>query len=59
MTVSPDLARVPGFEGAKQQYRYTIHEDQLSLTLFDETYPNGKKPEWYGKLQIRLQFQQE
>ena len=59
MTVSPDLARVPGFEGAKQLYRYSIQDKQLTLTLFDETYPNGKKPEWYGKLQIQLQFQQE
>lgn len=59
MTVTPDLARVPGFEGAKQLYRYAIQDKRLILTLFDETYPNGKKPEWYGKLQIQLQFQQE
>ncbi|MBX2873938.1 MAG: ankyrin repeat domain-containing protein [Saprospiraceae bacterium] len=59
MTVTPDLARVPGFEGAKQVYQYEVQDEQLSLTLFDETYPNGKKPEWYGKLQIQLQFQRE
>lgn len=59
MTVTPDLARVPGFEGASQVYRYEVKGEQLLLTLFDETYPNGKKPEWYGKLQIQLQFQQE
>lgn len=59
MTATPDLARVPGFEGATQVYRYQIEEDQLELTLFDETYPNGKKPEWYGKLQIQLRFQRE
>lgn len=59
LKVTPDLARVPGFEGAKQTYRYTIQEEQLTLTLFDETYPNGKKPEWYGKLQIQLRYRQE
>jgi len=55
----PDIARVPGFEGAQQRYRYKLDGDVLSLTMFDETYPNGKKPEWYGKLQIQLQFKRE
>ncbi len=59
LTVQPDLARVPGFEGARQVYHYEVQQEQLFLTLFDETYPNGKKPEWYGNLQIQLQFRRE
>jgi len=48
-TAIPMIAKVPGFEGGKQFYRYFIEEDTLHLTMFDETYPNGDKPEWYGK----------
>ena len=43
------IAKVPGFEGGKQFYRYTINGNRLSLTMYDETYPNGKKPKWFGK----------
>lgn len=42
------IAKVPGFEGGKQYYYYDLKEDTLTLTLYDETYPNGKKPTWYG-----------
>lgn len=48
-TAIPIIAKVPGFEGGKQFYRYTIDGDMLHLTMFDETYPNGDKPGWYGR----------
>ena len=43
------IAKVPGFEGGKQYYRYNIKNDTLHITMYDETYPGGKKPEWYGQ----------
>lgn len=43
------IAKVPGFEGGKQYYYYKLKKDTLSMTLYDETYPNGDKPQWYGK----------
>ncbi len=43
------IAKVPGFEGGKQFYRYTIEGNGLRLTMYDETYPDGKKPEWFGR----------
>ncbi|WP_338812860.1 lipocalin-like domain-containing protein [Bernardetia sp. Wsw4-3y2] len=49
VTTTALIAKVPGFEGGKQLYRYTIKGDLLRLVFFDEIYPNGKKPEWYGK----------
>ena len=58
LTIS-DLAKVPGFEGGKQYYRYAIDGTMLEMVMFDETYPGGKKPEWYGKLQIELTFKKE
>lgn len=42
------IAKMPGFESGQQFYRYTLKQDQLELTMFDETYPNGDKPNWYG-----------
>ena len=45
----PIIAKVPGFEGGKQFYHYMIEGDILHLTMFDETYPNGDKPGWYGR----------
>jgi hypothetical protein len=49
VTTTAAIAKVPGFEGGKQFYRYNIEGDTLHLTMFDETYPDGKKPEWSGK----------
>ncbi len=43
------IAKVPGFEGGHQFYRYRLKNDRLWLTMYDETYPNGSKPEWSGK----------
>ncbi len=49
ITTTAMIAKVAGFEGGKQFFKYKIEGDLLRLTFFDETYPNGKKPEWYGK----------
>ncbi|MBX2846547.1 MAG: hypothetical protein KTR13_10090 [Saprospiraceae bacterium] len=44
------IAKVPGFEGGQQFYEYSISdEDVLTLSMVDETYPNGDKPDWAGK----------
>ncbi|MCB0689938.1 MAG: lipocalin-like domain-containing protein [Saprospiraceae bacterium] len=43
------IAKVPGFEGGKQYYRYQIEHGILTLVMFDETYPDGSKPEWSGR----------
>ncbi len=54
ITTTALVAKVPGFEGGKQFYRYTIKDDVLRLTMFDETYPNGDKPEWFGNLETEF-----
>ena len=55
-----DLAKVPGFEGGKQVYQYRIHQkDTLYLTMYDETYPDGGKPSWAGRLKIKMTFIRE
>ncbi len=48
LVTTASIAKVPGFEGGKQYYRYTIHDDEMDLTMFDETYPDGSKPDWAG-----------
>lgn len=57
LTCTPDFAKVPGFEGGEQVYVYK--KDAATLTMFDETYPGGEKPQWYGKLQIELWLTRE
>lgn len=49
VTATATIAKVPGFEGGKQFYTYSINEDTLTITMFDETYPDGTKPEWSGE----------
>ncbi len=56
---TPDIAKVPGFEGGKQYYKYSIDGDILKFKLFDETYPNGEKPEWYQKLEVLFIMKRE
>ncbi len=46
-----EIARVPGFEGGQQFYTYEIEGDILNLTMVDETYASGEKPDWSGKLE--------
>ena len=54
ISTTADIAKVPGFEGGKQFYNLKLEGDNLQLTMFDETYPNGEKPEWYEKLKIKF-----
>ena len=51
----PDIAKVPGFENGHQYYKIDrTSKHIISLTMFDETYPDEKKPEWYGKVKIEF-----
>ena len=54
MTTIADIAKVPGFEDGKQFYRMNFDNNLLELVMYDETYPNGDKPEWYGKLKVKF-----
>lgn len=49
-----DIAKVPGFEGGIQHYRIGTDNSKFSLTMYDETYPSGEKPEWFGNLEIQF-----
>jgi len=49
ITTTALLAKVPGFEGGRQFYRYSLEKDLINLIFYDEIYPNGSKPEWSGK----------
>lgn len=51
VTTTAYIAKVPGFEGGLQFYQYFIKNDQLTLVMVDETYPDGSKPDWSGKWQ--------
>lgn len=59
VTTTADMAKVPGFEGGKQYYKYNIDKEKLAIMMFDETYPNGDKPEWFGKLKIKFKMIKE
>lgn len=48
------VAKVPGFEGGQQHYTFRFENDQLILTMYDETYPDGSKPDWSGKWQTEF-----
>ena len=48
------VAKVPGFEGGQLYYRYEFKAGQLLLTMYDETYPDGSKPDWSGKWQTQF-----
>lgn len=56
LTTTARIAKVPGFEGGKQFYKYDITEDRLSLTMYDETYPDGTKPRWFGRYVTKFVF---
>ncbi len=59
VTTTADMAKVPGFEGGNQFYTYQIDGSKLDIMMFDETYPNGDKPEWFGKLKILFKLIKE
>lgn len=56
LTTTAQIAKVPGFEGGQQFYKYSIDNNQLTMIMFDETYPDGTKPSWYGKYQTKFIF---
>ncbi len=43
------VAKVPGFEQGQLFYHFKHENNQLILTMYDETYPDGSKPDWSGK----------
>lgn len=53
-TTTALIAKVPGFEGGRQFFRYQLQDEKLTLTMVDEMYPNGSKPAWSGKLEAKL-----
>ncbi|UII80239.1 lipocalin-like domain-containing protein [Flagellimonas sp. CMM7] len=53
-STKPHMAKVPGFEGGKQFFDYEISDNEMTLILFDETYPDGKKPSWFGKWRTKF-----
>ncbi len=59
LITTANFAKVPGFEGGKQFYRLHFKEQCLELEFFDETYPNGTKPNWYGSLTMRFILEKE
>ncbi len=54
ITTTAKIAKVPGFEGGKQFYNYKLSNNKMELTMFDEIYPDGTRPEWYGKFQTKF-----
>ena len=48
------VAKVPGFEGGQQHFTFRFENDHLLLTMFDETYPDGSKPDWFGQWQTEF-----
>ena len=54
-----DIAKVPGFEGGQQFYELSYKANGIELTMYDETYPNGKKPKWFGQLTIKFILKNE
>ncbi|WP_282042645.1 lipocalin-like domain-containing protein [Winogradskyella flava] len=59
ITTTADIAKVPGFEGGRQYYKLAFTNKGLELVMYDETYPNGNKPEWFGKLKIKFILKKE
>jgi len=59
ITTTADIAKVPGFEGGNQFYTMNLSDDTLELVMHDETYPDGKKPDWFGKLKIKFILKKE
>lgn len=57
LTTTSVLAKVPGFEGGKQLYNYNLKENQLSLLMFDEIYPEGGRPNWSGVWKTNFLFE--
>lgn len=54
MNATAMVAKVPGFEGGQQHYNFRFENEQLILTMCDETYPDGSKPDCSGKWQTEF-----
>lgn len=54
-----DMAKVAGFEGGVQYYRMEQNDQNFTITMYDETYPSGDKPEWYGNLEVKFFLEKE
>jgi hypothetical protein len=50
------IAKVPGFEGGRQFYTFKQDRNHLDVTMYDETYPNGSKPEWSGVFTVEFKM---
>lgn len=59
ITTTADIAKVPGFEGGKQFYKINFRDDFLVIIMYDETYPNGNKLEWFGKVKLKFILKKE
>ncbi|NJB71643.1 hypothetical protein GGR42_002105 [Saonia flava] len=57
LTTTAKIAKVPGFEEGLQFYTYKIQKNALELTMIDETYPDGTKPEWSGTWKTKFEFE--
>lgn len=54
ITTTANIAKVPGFEGGKQFYTYKLNNKIMELIMYDEIYPDGTRPKWYGKFQTKF-----
>ena len=54
MVTQAYVAKVPGFEGGQQFFRFNLTGDQLLLIMYDEIYPDGSKPNWSGQWQTQF-----
>ncbi|MFK7953267.1 MAG: ankyrin repeat domain-containing protein [Ekhidna sp.] len=59
IVTTADIAKVAGFEGGIQYYKIENSEDGMTITMYDETYPSGKKPEWFGKMSTKIFLKKE
>jgi len=54
--IRAEVAKVPGFEGGTQVFSYELTGDTLGFTMTDETYPDGTKPAWSGKMKTAFEL---
>lgn len=52
LTSKAMVAKVPGFEGGEQMYQFRFEGKSLLLTMVDEIYPDGSRPDWSGKVSL-------
>jgi len=56
ITIEAEVAKVPGFEGGVQVFDYALSGDTLHYEMIDETYPDGTKPGWAGKMRTAFKL---